>query len=210
MFDDRILSEPDLILEVENPVRFKHISGEDNIFFNNIKTEERRVRTYIYDLLKEARKHLPENYHFVIYEAYRPLARQVEMWENLKSRLMKENPHLDPESEELAEMCNVYIANPYRQGSGHQSGAAVDVSLVNDNEVEYDMGCAVGDFGPETAIDSEHISEEAKKNRSILKSALEKVGLINYPPEWWHYSFGDRLWARMTGSKLAVFANIKE
>ena len=45
-------------------------------------------------------------------------------------------------------------------------------------------------------------------NEELVRAALEKVGMVNYPAEWWHYSFGDRLWARLTGSKLAVFAKL--
>ena len=117
---------------------------------------------------------------------------------------------MDENSEEFITMCNLVVANPYRQGSGHQSGAAVDVSLVNDNGVEYDMGGIVRGFGPEAPFYSQVISVEARKNRFILKNAVESVGLVCYPTEWWHYSFGDRLWARVTGSKLAIFAKIEE
>ena len=210
MFDDTKLSEPDLILEIEDPIRLKVISDEDNIFFNNKKTEEKRVRLYIYDLLRNAQKHLPPNYNFVIYEAFRPLAVQIKMWKKLKDRLSKENPDINPDSKQMTDLCNVYVANPYQQGSGHQSGAAVDISLIDDTGIEYDMGCSISTYDDRTAMDSDKISIDAKNNRKILAQALEKVGLINYPPEWWHYSFGDRLWARITGSKIAIFGNIKE
>ncbi len=208
MFDDSILSEPDEIIEIESPVNLTEINGQDNIFFNPIKTQERRVRTYIYNLLKEARKYLPPNYNFIVYEAYRPLSVQVEKWQKVQEKMHKEHPEMDVNSEEFISLCNVYIANPYRQGSGHQSGAAIDISLVDNNGKEYDMGCPVSEFGPLTETDSEFISETAKKNRKILKEALAHVGIINYPSEWWHYSFGDRLWARLTGSKLAIFGKL--
>lgn len=94
-------------------------------------------------------------------------------------------------------------------GQRHQSGAAVDISLVDQcPAVEYDMGGEVRGFGENADFDYPGISAEARKNRNILRAALEKVGMVNYPAEWWHYSFGDRLWARLTGSKLAVFAKL--
>ena len=37
-----------------------------------------------------------------------------------------------------------------------------------------------------------NISTEARANRLILADALAGVGLVNYPTEWWHWSFGDR------------------
>jgi hypothetical protein len=30
-------------------------------------------------------------------------------------------------------------------------------------------------------------------------AALLGAGFVNYPPEWWHWSFGDKYWAYMTG-----------
>ena len=69
------------------------------------------------------------------------------------------------------------------------------------------MGGEVRGFGENADFDYPGISAEARKNRNILRAALEKVGMVKYPAEWW-LSFGDRLSARLTGSKLAVFAKL--
>ncbi|MBS4773500.1 MAG: D-alanyl-D-alanine carboxypeptidase family protein [Proteobacteria bacterium] len=208
MFSDANLPEPLVIQEIENPVRLVEINAADHIFFNPRYTSVRTIRAYTYDLLKQARRHLPENCHFVIYEAYRPMSAQVELWNGVVTRLSRQHPHLDVDSEELIAMCDVFAANPYRQGSGHQSGAAVDISLVDDNGTEYDMGGEVRGFDNTADFDCPEISAQARKNREILREALAKVGMVNYPSEWWHYSFGDRLWARLTGSKLAIFGKL--
>lgn len=202
------LHEPRTILEIEKNINLTTIDDIDDIFFNEKKTKDRRVRKYIYDLLLKAKENLPKNYHFVVYEAYRPLSVQIEKWKKVQEKLSRENPHMDTTSEEFISMCNVFIANPYRQGSGHQSGAAIDVSLRDDNGIEYDMGCNIGDFDKRTSTNSEDISDVAKKNRKILKNALEEAGFVNYPAEWWHYSFGDRLWAKLTGSAVAIFGKL--
>jgi D-alanyl-D-alanine dipeptidase len=34
---------------------------------------------------------------------------------------------------------------------------------------------------------------------------LDGAGLVNYPTEWWHWSFGDRYWALTTGAAAAVY-----
>lgn len=208
MFSDANLPEPLIIQEIENPVRLVEINECDHIFFNPRYTSVRTIRAYIYDLLKEARRHLPENCHFVIYEAYRPMSAQVELWDGVVAKLSKQHPLQDINSEEFIAMCDVFAANPYRQGSGHQSGAAVDISLADDNGAEYDMGGEVRGFDNTADFDCPEISAQARKNREILREALSKVGLVNYPSEWWHYSFGDRLWARLTGSKLAIFSKL--
>lgn len=210
MFSDANLPEPLIIQEIENPVRLVEINEGDHIFFNPRYTSVRTIRAYIYDLLKEARRHLPAGCHFVIYEAYRPMSAQVELWNGVVAKLSKQHPLLDVNSEEFIAMCDVFAANPYRQGSGHQSGAAVDISLVDDNGAEYDMGGEVRGFDNTADFDCPEISVQARKNREILREALSKVGMVNYPSEWWHYSFGDRLWARLTGSKLAIFGKLNK
>ena len=34
------------------------------------------------------------------------------------------------------------------------------------------------------------------------------AGLVNYPTEWWHWSYGDRYWALMTGATAAVYGPV--
>ncbi len=208
MFSDADLPEPLLIQEIENPVQLVEIDAADNIFFNPSYTTIKTIRAYIYKLLKQARAHLPPNYNFVIYEAYRPMSEQLKLWNEVVADQSRLHQEMDILSEEFIALCDRYAANPYRQGSGHQSGAAIDVSLVDDNGKEYDMGGAVRGFNDAAEFDCPHISDAARQNREILRDALNKVGLVNYPSEWWHYSFGDRLWARLTGNKLAIFAKL--
>ncbi len=209
MFDDSLLKEPNIIAEIENPPSLVNVDGEGKILFNDKFTTEHRVRCYIYDLLLKAQESLPAGYRFVVYEALRPRSKQIELWNDVVEKMKKEYPHLSPDSEEFIAKCDVYAANPYRQGSGHQSGAAVDITLCNNEGVEYDMGSFVRDFSSNARSDNTNLSAEALKNRQILDKALTGVGLVNYPPEWWHYSFGDRLWARLTKSDLAIFASIE-
>lgn len=208
MFSDADLPEPLIIQDIENPAILTEINKSDGIFFNSRYTSVRIIRKYVYNLLLEARKSLPKGYNFIIYEAYRPMDAQIKLWDSVVLQKQKEFPEMDITSEEFISICNIYAANPYRQGSGHQSGASIDISLVDDNGTEYDMGGEVRGFNSTAEFDCPCISEQARQNRTILKSTLTKVGFINYPAEWWHYSFGDRLWAKLTGSKLAIFSKL--
>ena len=208
MFSDADLPEPLVIKEIENPVNLIEINDKDGILFNPKYTSVRLIRKYIYDLLLKASKELPKGYQFIIYEAYRPMSAQIKLWEGVVSQKKKEYPDMDPNSEEFIALCNIFAANPYRQGSGHQSGAAVDISVVDADGKEIDMGGFVRGFNDTADFDCPTISETAKKNRLLLKETLSKVGMLNYPAEWWHYSFGDRLWAKLTGSTLAIFKKL--
>ena len=31
--------------------------------------------------------------------------------------------------------------------------------------------------------------------RSLLFSVMEQAGFVQHPNEWWHFSYGDQLWA---------------
>jgi D-alanyl-D-alanine dipeptidase len=53
------------------------------------------------------------------------------------------------------------------------------------------------------------ISDEVRQLRSILGSALNDAGLVNYPTEWWHWSYGDRYWALATGADSGCYGSIE-
>ena len=137
------------------------------------------------------------------------LSAQKALWDDIVNKELQKNPTADTSSEEFIALCDKFVANPYRQGSGHQSGAAIDISLANDKGEEYDMGGFVRQFDDTAEFDSLNLSKKAQENRLILKKTLESVGFVNYPSEWWHYSFGDRLWAKLTGSKIAIFGKLE-
>ena len=37
---------------------------------------------------------------------------------------------------------------------------------------------------------------------------LGVVGLVNYPTEWWHWSYGDRYWALISGADAALYGPV--
>jgi D-alanyl-D-alanine dipeptidase len=53
--------------------------------------------------------------------------------------------------------------------------------------------------------DAEGLDEQARGNRRVMGHALRTVGMVNYPTEWWHCSYGDRYWALTTGATAAIF-----
>ena len=46
---------------------------------------------------------------------------------------------------------------------------------------------------------------QARAHRELLARVLGGAGLVNYPTEWWHWSYGDRYWALMTGAPAALY-----
>ena len=94
----------------------------------------------------------------------------------------------------------------------HVAGAAVDVTLLGPDGIELDMGTPI-DATPEQSagacyLDARGLTAEVRAHRRLLAQALGTVGLVNYPTEWWHWSYGDRYWALMTGAPAALYGPV--
>ena len=65
--------------------------------------------------------------------------------------------------------------------------------------VELDMGTPVDATPVESAnacfTAAVNIPEPARRNRRAMSAALASAGLVNYPTEWWHWSYGEPGWA---------------
>ncbi len=177
------------------------------IFKDDNYIEHFVVRPEIALKLYQASKKLPKEWHFKVFEGFRSNEKQNALWENEKKRIKKENPLLS--EEEVVEIANLGIANPNYLGSGHQTGGAVDITICDEFGKELDMGTSYLDTtNPKTVTDANGLTPLQYKNRYMLKSLLESVGLINYPLEWWHFSFGEQEWAVLTNQKRTLYAPI--
>ena len=56
--------------------------------------------------------------------------------------------------------------------------------------------------------DSTAISAMAQTNRHILNRVLNEVGFVNYPTEYWHWSYGDRYWAFIKKQPAALYGSM--
>jgi D-alanyl-D-alanine dipeptidase len=99
-----------------------------------------------------------------------------------------------------------YTAPP--GGSSHQCGAALDVTLLYKNS-KVDMGSTQNDIGIKVHTFNKEINIEQKANREMLYKIMTEAGFANYPLEWWHYSYGDRMWAAYTEESEAFYGPIK-
>jgi D-alanyl-D-alanine dipeptidase len=130
--------------------------------------------------LRNANKKLQEHgYCIKIWDAYRPLAIQKEMWNSLSPKERKG-----------------YVANP-KYGSRHNRGAAVDVTLATLDGKVVEMPTGFDDFSPMAhSNQTTNISKDALKNREILKRAMLSSGFAGIKTEWWHYDGPSRKTAK--------------
>jgi zinc D-Ala-D-Ala dipeptidase len=152
------------------------------------------ARESVVKKLIEATNYLPYRYQLLIKEAYRPLSLQKRFFEDYFGYYKNQYPLKN--DDEIYEVTCQYVA-PIKV-AGHPTGGAIDITLLKDGK-EIDMGSGFNDapIEPEnlTFLYSDYINDIAKANREILIQCMEKVGFINYPTEWWHWSYGDCYWA---------------
>jgi zinc D-Ala-D-Ala dipeptidase len=95
----------------------------------------------------------------------------------------------------------------------HTTGGAVDLTLMDKNGEPIEMGTEVNasplksDYATYTA--AKNISKWAKKNRALLSEVMIEAGFVNYPTEWWHWSYGDKYWALQSGAPAAHYDSIE-
>ena len=164
----------------------------------------RLVRRTLAERLGEADALLPGGLHLLVVEGLRPLGTQELIHAAYRARLAGELPSLD--ASDLDRLASRFVAPPAT--APHVSGAAVDLTLADDDGRPLDLGSPI-DATPEESggacyFDAPGIADEARLLRTALAGALHQVGLVNYPTEWWHWSFGDRYWAHVTGSPFAI------
>jgi len=72
--------------------------------------------------------------------------------------------------------------------SGHSRGSTVDLTLVQPDGRELDMGTAFDFFSPKSWPADPSVGQEAVANRALLASAMRRRGFRPYEREWWHFT----------------------
>lgn len=103
-----------------------------------------------------------------MFDCYRPRPYQQRLWDKVP----------DPN----------YVTPPAK-GSMHSRGAAVDLTIVDANGKELNMGTPYDFFGVEAHTDNMKLPAEVLKNRQLLRETLEAVGFKGIRTEWWHFSY---------------------
>ncbi len=193
------------VTERETPADIVKFVESDRLFLNPLETDDWRIRRVVRDKVVACSESLPDGLCLMVFEAFRSRARQWELWNPVVARIAKNNPDWS-EARVYAESSR-WVSPPDGFGSGHQAGAAIDVKLARADRTELDFGGPMKGLSG-LAPTNWPVSPEIRKNRDMLVTAMRRVGMINYPDEWWHFSYGDKLWAEVTGQDEAFFAPI--
>ena len=171
-----------------------------------------RLREMVVRKLLVAQSLLPPGTWLIIKEGYRPPSLQRQYFEKYREELRNRYPDLT--EKELYEKTCLYVAPP-DNAPPHTTGGAVDLTLGNfarEGSGELDMGTDVNATPEESQngcfTHAQNIAEDVKANRRLLISVMEAVGFVNYPSEWWHWSYGDRYWAYHRKQLCAIYDSL--
>jgi zinc D-Ala-D-Ala dipeptidase len=108
------------------------------------------------------------NYSLKMFDCYRPRPAQQRLWDVV--------PNAD------------YVTPPAK-GSMHNRGLAVDLTIVDANGKDLDMGTPYDFFGKEAHTDNLSLPADVLNNRKLLTSVMKEVGFSGIRTEWWHFSY---------------------
>ncbi|MEV6285649.1 M15 family metallopeptidase [Kribbella sp. NPDC051770] len=91
----------------------------------------------------------------------------------------------------------------------HVCGAAVDLTLCSPAGAEISLGTEVNAAPGEACfMAATGIPAPARRYRRVLSNVMSSAGFVNYPTEWWHWSYGDQYWALSAGQPAALYAPV--
>lgn len=169
------------------------------------------LRSGIVERLRQAQAQLQQQrpgWLIQIFDAYRPVAVQQHMVDYSFAQECKARGWVaadldEAQAEAVWQAVYQFWAVPsldLTMPPPHSTGAAVDVTLVDETGNPVEMGSAIDElselsFPQHFAMATDPAGKAAHGMRSLLFEVMEFAGFVGHPQEWWHFSFGDQIWA---------------
>lgn len=156
-------------------------------------------------------KQAQPDWRLAIYDAYRPVAVQAFMVEHsLKTlaALQGQDPERDrdallPQVLQFWSLPSLDRLTP----PPHSTAAAIDLSLCDRDGNWLDMGSAIDELSPRSYPQAFRDQPEIQARRDCLATVMMQAGFHQHPNEWWHFSYGDQMWAEAQGT-TAIYGRI--
>ena len=165
----------------------------DFVYDMKYATEDNFLKAKVYDcaecylrlktvqaLVAANKAFIKKGYRIKLFDCYRPLDIQKRMWKIVS------NPE--------------YVADPAK-GSIHNRGGAVDITLVDKEGKELDMGTPFDFFGIEASHNYDKLTQKVKNNRMLLKTIMSQNNFNALNSEWWHYNLQSALKDKVANEK---------
>jgi len=187
------------MVDLKNQTQLRYGPPPENDLTKHCYT---KLRATVFEKLCSAQKDLPNGWKFRVYEGFRSREVQKILFDLQYEKVLKGNNYTNDE-EAFYEATR--LVSPVMNLDGtfnippHNTGGAVDIEIITENEELVDMGMVIADW---TSVDPSicqsycpTLTKKAQENRYILFEVLNAHQFVNYSTEWWHFSYGDRYWA---------------
>ncbi|WP_100550835.1 M15 family metallopeptidase [Caedibacter taeniospiralis] len=127
-----------------------------------------------------------------IWDAYRPRKAVMDFWQ--WSQDVNDDATQSDYYPNLAKK-DLFAKGYFSKTSNHCSGSTVDLTLVDQQGQELDMGTCFDFMDPLSHPDSTHVSAQAIANRQLLREHMLSAGFEPIDTEWWHFRLIDEPFA---------------
>jgi len=215
LFGEPVVEARDHALKGEN----FYASDRNPPYWHRVEgaTEKLLLRVGVAEKLSKVNARLAQaGLELFLFDAWRPRAVQAyfhDVW--MPRELQRRQPGLTGAA--LTEEVERYWSAPSSDENSpapHATGAAVDLTLRwKDGEALwmgslFDDVTAMANRDRFENLDPDNFSfsdQEACANRRLLHWLMTEEGFAGHPDEWWHFSWGDQMWAALTGAPHAFY-----
>ena len=161
------------------------------------------------------------SFNLLIYDSWRPVEVQEFMFKRAFSLECKrldidvsvKDMKLYPQVQKNVEKFWAYPSFDDRCPPPHSTGGALDITLANKYGKIIDMGSEIDQMDEKSKPDFYKNIENEEANiwndrRDLLKEIMVKFEFVQHPNEWWHFSYGDQLWAWKNKKPHALYGKI--
>ncbi len=176
------------------------------------------------DYLKE----IQPQFRLAVFDAWRPIRVQKFMYDyTIEQECLSKglDPNLDKgsaELEDIVKLVSKFWALPTLDKSmppPHSTGGAIDLTLAAIDGHLLDMGGDIDYIGPVSEPDyylhsAQHGNDSSASiwqlRRTLLAKVMKFSGFVQHPNEWWHFSYGDQLWAWSSNAKAGFYGAVDD
>jgi len=179
-------------------------------YFNQGFAKDKRIflREGVAKKLDEIQKNL-KIYKFKIWDGFRPRTVQNVIYDKLYNEFKSKHPDWSQEKLEFEVGAFITPAKEPDRIPPHATGGTIDLTLVDATTGdELNMGTGFDYFGPEASsdyFDKNSINETVKQNRILFREAMFSKEFVQYTEEWWHFDYGNQLWALSLNKPFAIY-----
>ena len=164
------------------------------------------LRQGVVDRLLIAQQTLQQNHpnwQIQIFDAYRPVAVQQFMVDYTFLQVAQAQ-NLAPESlsdqqrQDILQQVYQFWAAPSLDSAmppPHSTGAAIDITLIDETGNAIDMGSPIDEMSERSSPNHFAKSSNFYQRRQVLNQVMTTAGFKRHWNEWWHFSYGDQIWA---------------